>query len=275
MPLARARMVAATGGGRPGTRPASSCSIASAVSGSRYSELKLRGRRPRSAAARPARAGSAPARRSGGRGTTRAGSRRSPAATSRPSAGPRRPARPGPRPTSARRTVRQAANWSSCPVVGPVAEPEQLTEPGLDPAALGRVRHELGDRVGQLGCDGLGGLALDRPDPHPHHVGQRPVGHPLAVRQAAPPVPPDLPASPSMYFSNSHDSRDFPTPADAGHGHELRRPWSALEWYSSLSIRSSRSRPTNGASSPSTRSSRRDPPPPAARGTARAARPCP
>ncbi len=73
-------------------------------------------------------------------------------------------------------------------------------------------------------------------------------------------------ASPSRYFSNSQPSRDFPTPAgpDTTTIRGIRR--SAAAWNSSLTVRSSASRPISGASSPSTRC---DPPTPASTRVAR------
>ena len=60
-------------------------------------------------------------------------------------------------------------------------------------------------------------------------------------------------ARPSTYFSNSQPSRDLPTPAgpDTSTRRGVRR--STHEWNSSLIVRSSASRPSKGASSPSTR----------------------
>src|SRR5262245_44900080 len=53
-----------------------------------------------------------------------------------------------------------------------------------------------------------------------------------------------------MYFQNSHDRRDFPIPATPiTEAMWALRP-SALWWNSSLMVRSSASRPTNGASRP-------------------------
>ena len=65
---------------------------------------------------------------------------------------------------------------------------------------------------------------------------------------------------PSRYFSNSQPSRDLPTPAGpaTSTSRGTRRP--AAAWNSSLTVRSSASRPVSGASSPSTRC---DPPTPA------------
>ena len=69
-----------------------------------------------------------------------------------------------------------------------------------------------------------------------------------------------------MYFSNSQPSRDLPTPAgpDTSTSRGTRR--SAAAWNSSLTVRSSASRPISGASSPSTRC---DPPTPASTRVAR------
>ena len=56
-----------------------------------------------------------------------------------------------------------------------------------------------------------------------------------------------------MYFSNSHESRDFPTPAIPMIETSRARRSSAEAWKSSLTRWKSRSRPTNGASSPTPR----------------------
>src|SRR5215469_5931917 len=61
------------------------------------------------------------------------------------------------------------------------------------------------------------------------------------------------PTSPSVYFSNSHPSRDFPTPAGPETTTIRGTRRSADAWNSSLIVRSSASRPTSGPSKPSTR----------------------
>src|SRR5438093_1262280 len=53
-----------------------------------------------------------------------------------------------------------------------------------------------------------------------------------------------------MYFSNSHERRDFPIPATPTTDTRRARDSSALAWNRSLTSRSSAARPTNGASSP-------------------------
>ena len=62
-----------------------------------------------------------------------------------------------------------------------------------------------------------------------------------------------------MYFSNSHDSRDLPMPAMPVTETSCAFRSSAEPWNSSLTSRSSRSRPTNGASSAVDRSAPRAP----------------
>ena len=52
-----------------------------------------------------------------------------------------------------------------------------------------------------------------------------------------------------MYFSNSQASRDLPMPATPTIDTSVARRSSAVAWNSSLTSRSSRSRPTNGGSS--------------------------
>jgi hypothetical protein len=58
---------------------------------------------------------------------------------------------------------------------------------------------------------------------------------------------------PSRYLKNSQPSRDLPTPASPDTTTSRARDRSTVSWNSSLSARSSRSRPRNGASSPSKR----------------------
>ena len=56
-----------------------------------------------------------------------------------------------------------------------------------------------------------------------------------------------------MYFRNSQPSRDLPTPAGPDTSTSRGTCRSAAAWNSSLTVRSSASRPVSGASSPSTR----------------------
>ncbi len=72
-----------------------------------------------------------------------------------------------------------------------------------------------------------------------------------------------------MYLKNSHASLDLPTPASPTTERSRALPSSVVAWRNSLSRRSSRSRPTNGGSSPVGRS---DPPAPAMTRAARHSR---
>ena len=58
-----------------------------------------------------------------------------------------------------------------------------------------------------------------------------------------------------MYFSNSHAIRDLPIPGTPTIESRCARPSSAVAWNSSLTRRSSRSRPRNGGSRPAERPS--------------------
>ena len=64
-----------------------------------------------------------------------------------------------------------------------------------------------------------------------------------------------LATRPSRYFSNSHARRDLPIPATPTTESRCAFSSSAEAWKSSLTSRSSRSRPTNGGSSPAERPS--------------------
>ena len=76
-------------------------------------------------------------------------------------------------------------------------EPEQVGEAGLDPAPLFRIGDVLLDRASaaSAGADGRL-LVLDDPAAHPHHLGKRPVGHALAVGEAAATMPEDVRGEP-------------------------------------------------------------------------------
>ena len=97
-------------------------------------------------------------------------------------------------------------------------------------------------------------LVLADPGAHAHHLGERPVGDALAVGEAAAAVPPDL------LDQAVHVLLELPGEArlaDAGDPGRPRRgaPCAPrrLPWKSSLTRRSSRSRPTNGGSRPAER----------------------
>ena len=143
---------------------------------------------------------------------------------------------------------------------GALLESQQVGEAWLDPAALLRIGDVLLDRRAQLRTRRVGLLVLDDVAAHPDHLRQRPVSDPFAVGEAAAAMPEDVVLrDPSMYFSNSHDRRDFPMPAMPVTETSCAFCSSAEPWNSSLTSRSSRSRPTNGASRPDERSAPFDP----------------
>ena len=103
----------------------------------------------------------------------------------------------------------------------PLRKTEEVGEPRLDPAALVRIGYVFFDRYAELRPCGLGGLVLENPRSHPHHLRQRPVGDALAVGEAATCVPPDvvdqavrvlveLPAEPRLPDPGNADHRDGP-----------------------------------------------------------------
>ena len=107
---------------------------------------------------------------------------------------------------------------------GQLLEAEEVGQAGLDPAALLGVGDVGGHGLGQLVRGRPGRFALQDPGPHPHHLGQRPVGHPLPVGRAAAPVPPDgleqpvdvlleLPGQPGLADAADALDRDQPGPA--------------------------------------------------------------
>ena len=150
---------------------------------------------------------------------------------------------------------RHAANSSSraTPPRRPDRGAEQRGQPRPQPVALAAGRARTGPGRRPAARRPRRRILLGEPSRCRTILGQRPERHPLAVGQAPAPVPPHLAASPSAYFSNSQPSRDLPTPArrDTHQPRATRTP--AVAWNSSLSGRSSASRPVSGASSPSTR----------------------
>ena len=163
--------------------------------------------------------------------------------------------------------IRQAEKrFSSSPGI-PSSRPSRCAMRGSHPGALLRVRQVLLERARR---------ASRRRRRHPR---------PRRSRSACAPSPPapstrrprrtrgsgrgartHLPARPSMYFSNSHASRDLPIPAIPETSTSWARLSSSEAWKRSLTSCSSRFRPTNGASSPAERI---EPPRPATTRSAR------
>ena len=124
---------------------------------------------------------------------------------------------------------------------------EQLAEPGGDELAVGGI----GDPALEPGAQPLGGdllrVLLADPQPRPDHLRERPVAHPLAVGEAPPRVPQHLAGETVDVLE------ELPAQAGTFRRRRLRRRAtsraerrSAVAWKSSLTRRSSRSRPMNG-----------------------------
>ena len=209
----------------------------------------IRARTPDAGSAAPG--GRGRARRSVGSATTRAGARRTRRGRRPPTGCPRRAARPVlVRPSARRRgATRRTGPPSREPA--PSSSPSRCEQPRLDEAALLASVDERVDRARRASRAPIRLLVLDDAGAHAHHLRQRPERDALAVGEAAAAVPPDvfgetvdvlveLPAEPRL--------------ADAGDAHDGDEMRAAARrrdaWKSSLTRRSSRSRPTNGGSSP-------------------------
>ena len=73
-----------------------------------------------------------------------------------------------------------------------LGQAEQMREAGLERAALLGRLHDPGERLAQLRLRSLRGVVLGDPCTHPHHLGERPVRHAVAVGEAAAAVPAHL-----------------------------------------------------------------------------------
>ena len=144
---------------------------------------------------------------------------------------------------------RQAAKRSSRSRCG-VLQPQQVRESRLDPLALLRVRGRAPPRRRELRSGGFRILVLGDPGASAHHLGQRPVRDALAVGETAPSCHQTSSTRPSTYLSNSHRaatcrSRRCPMTRRDAPGAPRR-----MRGRAPSAARSSRSRPTNGASRP-------------------------
>ena len=101
-------------------------------------------------------------------------------------------------------------------------QPEQMREPRLEELALLGVEDVLLERGVQLGQRGRRLLVLGDPAAHAHHVRERPVGHALAVREAASAVPVDgLGDAVEVLVELPREPR-LADAGDAGHRDEVR-----------------------------------------------------
>ncbi len=95
----------------------------------------------------------------------------------------------GPSAASRSKRTRQAPKSSSLPQAPPSSRPSRWASLRLDELPLLGVRHVLVEGRVKLRQRGITCLALDDACAHPHHLGERPVGDPLAVGEAAAAVP--------------------------------------------------------------------------------------
>ncbi len=77
--------------------------------------------------------------------------------------------------------------------VGGHRHPQQPTQPHPHIGALGRIRDELGQPVGQLHRGDIRGVLLRDVQPLPHDLRQRPEHHPIPIGQTPTTMPPHLP----------------------------------------------------------------------------------
>ena len=89
------------------------------------------------------------------------------------------------------------------------------------------------------------------PAARPHHLGERPVRHALAVRETPSSMPVGVsPRARRCTCRTPRPSRDFPIPGPRRSRTAAAPAPRRVTWKISLILRSSRSRPTNGASRP-------------------------
>ena len=103
-----------------------------------------------------------------------------------------------------------------------LGQAEQLREPRLDERALVGVGEVLLERDLELPERRRRLILLADPAAHPHHVGQRPVGHALAVGEAAAAVPVRDLGDPVEVLVELPREPRLADPGDAGHRDEVR-----------------------------------------------------
>ena len=122
------------------------------------------------------------------------------------------------------KNVRQAVKSSSRPPGGGVADAEQRQERGLDPAPLGLVVDELGERR----RDPVAGrgvvVVLAEAGPPPDHLAEGPEGHALAERRGPALVPVDVLADPVDVLEELPGEPALADAALAGDGQEAHAP---------------------------------------------------
>ncbi len=100
-------------------------------------------------------------------------------------------------------------------------EPEQVKDPRLDEATLFVVDNEGVERHANLLAGRGGVFAFDDAGSHAHHLGERPEGDALAVRQAAAAMPPDAFLEPIDVLEELPAEPGLADARDARHRHEM------------------------------------------------------
>ena len=103
-----------------------------------------------------------------------------------------------------------------------LGQPEQVRQPRLQEAALLGVEDVLFERRAELAEGGVRLLVLRDAAAHPHHVRQRPVGDPFAIRKAATAVPVHGVGDPVEVLVELPGKARLADPGDAGHRDEMR-----------------------------------------------------
>ena len=107
------------------------------------------------------------------------------------------------------------------PVAAP-SSPSSCASRGLHEGALLRLGEVLLERRRKLLARRVRRLVLADPAAHPHHVGERPVGHALPVGQAAAAMPVHLLDDPVEVLVELPREPRLADARDAGHGDEVR-----------------------------------------------------
>ena len=100
-------------------------------------------------------------------------------------------------------------------------EPEQVKDPRLDEATLFVVDNEGVERRANLLAGRGGVFAFDDAGSHAHHLGERPEGDALAVRQAAAAMPPDAVLEPVHVLEELPAEPGLADACDPRHRHEV------------------------------------------------------
>ena len=132
----------------------------------------------------------------------------------------------------------------------PSSRPTRWARRGSTQRRSSASGHEFLDGVAEFRPRHIGRFVLDDAGTHPHHLVEGPVRNAFAICKTAASMPPDRLGDAVEVLEEFPRSRDFPTPATPTIDISRAVFSSPVLCSSSLSRRSSRSRPTNGGSRP-------------------------